>query len=795
MSDQQPHDDDMHTDDATSGERPASFDGPHNGSGNGSGSGPRPGAGNASAEPGTGSERAKERQGEQRPESVFDVDPGAYEEHIGVGRPYQRPPRPQADDDSSGSHLGSGYGSGQDEPPSQWFFSSVPSWAQQRRDDYPGGDLGGADAGERSGTSAGHDVARAEPLNDVPADETGGGNGNGNATSTAASGTADPAGAPGSDRPDEVEHAAAGTTGTTDTTDPTDAGVAADSGALADPASSDPATSDPADDTGPGASPQSYTGEAATSAPARGDDAGFSLGFGPISSQPPSRWSPPARSQGGRRSAAEPTGAEPTGTADADPERSPRPAASQERVAQAGSTYEPARSGSAGQAAPAEPNGGARSASPSTPPPSPVARRRGEESLTTNGIGNEGTAVDQAGGQPRHSAAPDRDGNERLTGERTAGERRTGQPRPVEPRAGDHARGGPETGSAATVRGVSRFGRPGRNDTPARGKELVLDVPPLSDDEDEAFIRDLSTQRRRPVPRFGWQGALYRLTRINIGPSRRDRADMDLRERLNRQLRRTRGYCGYIGIASEKGGVGKTTLAALLAAEIAEGRRESVGVADLNPDLGTLPDRLGVRPTHSIRDLLAHVDEIPWRYHVHDFMEKVPEMNVRVLAASTDRKIRHQLSMADVELLAELFAPFFSFAILDNGTHITHEAMLGTLRVAHGMVLVTDNTKDGANLARKTLQFLTDNGFPDMRRRVVLAVVAKETASPVKVRAIERAFAEHVRELVVVPYDPALDGGGKIPFRDPNAVNKMLRPQTREAVRRLAAILIDDLVD
>lgn len=326
---------------------------------------------------------------------------------------------------------------------------------------------------------------------------------------------------------------------------------------------------------------------------------------------------------------------------------------------------------------------------------------------------------------------------------------------------------------------------------PQRGGRVEPQPFNAADEDDEL----LEIEHRRPRPRSGWQGAVYRMTRINLGPSRKDLQELDIRQKLNRQLRRTRGYCGYVGISSEKGGVGKTTLAALLAAEIAEGRRESVGVADLNPDLGTLPDRFGVRPQHSIRDLLAHVDEIPWRYHVHDFMEKVPEMNVRVLAASTDRKIRHQLSVSDVELLAELFAPFFSFAILDNGTHITHEAMLGTLRVAHGMVLVTDNTKDGANLARKTLQFLTDNGFPEMRRRVVLAVVAKETASPVKVRAIEKAFRDHVRELVVVPYDPALDGGGKIPFRDPNAVNKLLRPQTRAAVRRLAAIVIDDLVN
>ncbi|HEY8456252.1 MAG TPA: hypothetical protein VIL34_11695 [Actinopolymorphaceae bacterium] len=342
----------------------------------------------------------------------------------------------------------------------------------------------------------------------------------------------------------------------------------------------------------------------------------------------------------------------------------------------------------------------------------------------------------------------------------------------------------------------SGFSPPGRAAPPVSPPPTSASYsePALYDADEDSFVQQLGSGRQRPVPRHGVRGLVYRLTHINLGLGKRDREEWEVRQRLNRQLRRTRGYCGYIGIASEKGGVGKTTLCALLAAEIAEGRRESVGVADLNPDLGTLPDRFGVRPQYSIRDLLAHVDEIPWRYHVHDFMEKVPEMNVRVLAASTDRKIRHQLSIADVELLAELFAPFFSFAILDNGTHITHEAMLGTLRVAHGMVLVTDNTKDGANLARKTLQFLTDNGFPEMRRRVVLAVVAKETASPVKVRAIERAFAEHVRELVVIPYDPALDGGGKIPFRDPNAVNKLVRRETRDAVRKLAAIVVDDLV-
>ena len=353
---------------------------------------------------------------------------------------------------------------------------------------------------------------------------------------------------------------------------------------------------------------------------------------------------------------------------------------------------------------------------------------------------------------------------------------------------------GPSAAQQPTSAGPAAQGGAPQSPTPGGAAYGGGTGPASLPDQNHWDDDPIGEQARRLAPRYGVRGAIYRLMKVNLGPTRRDLDELEVRERLNRQTRRTRGYCGYIGIGSEKGGVGKTTLASLLAAEIAEGRRESVGIADLNPDLGTLPDRFGVRPHYSIRDLLAHVDEIPWRYHVHDFMEKVPEMNVRVLAASTDRKIRHQLSVADVELLSELFAPFFSFAIFDNGTHITHEAMLGTLRTAHGLVLVTDNTRDGANLARKTLQFLTDNGYPEMRRRAVVAVVAKETASPIKVRAIEKAFRDHVRDLVVVPYDAALDGGGKIPFNDPNAVNKLLRKETRMAVRRLAAIVMDDLV-
>ncbi|GAA5013550.1 MinD/ParA family protein [Actinopolymorpha pittospori] len=678
MSDQQPHDDDTSTSDARNGSgRPVSSSGPHAG-----------------------------------PEH----DESAQEEHIGVGRPYQRSTRPDAggtgqDGRGTAPSRSSDPASSQSplNPATGWVASSGTGWSTA-----PSGWSGGSATGWPGRPEAGGDAeppAAGQTASDEPTFEAG----------------------PSTEAEPRLE-----STTTTTSTEPAPA-----------PAESSPASSRSHDPSNPG----------------EGEASGFSIGVGAVSPHAPSYWSPPRPTS---EQPAQPV-AEPT---------APPAAPTTQSGGEDASFFAAPRAG--GQ----EPDAPRSSGSAQSPQSAPSAPSYVGQTYPRQPSPSQPSSSQPA--QPGQEQAPDPvqpDQPHRLPGDQTVSQTHLSH-------------------STAPTGEVSRFGRtnsagPGLAPGQERRAPARIETAPGTgyDEEDEGFIRDLATQRRRPVPRHGWQGVVYRISRINVGPSKRDRQEIDIRERLNRQLRRTRGYCGYVGIASEKGGVGKTTLAALLAAELAEGRRESVGVADLNPDLGTLPDRFGVRPHHSIRDLLAHVDEIPWRYHVHDFMEKVPEMNVRVLAASTDRKIRNQLSMNDVELLAELFAPFFSFAILDNGTHITHEAMLGTLRVAHGMVLVTDNTKDGANLARKTLQFLTDNGFPDMRRRIVLAVVAKETASPVKVRAIERAFTDHVRELVVIPYDPSLDGGGKIPFRDPNAVNKLLRPQTRAAVRRLAAIVIDDLVD
>jgi MinD-like ATPase involved in chromosome partitioning or flagellar assembly len=56
----------------------------------------------------------------------------------------------------------------------------------------------------------------------------------------------------------------------------------------------------------------------------------------------------------------------------------------------------------------------------------------------------------------------------------------------------------------------------------------------------------------------------------------------------------------------------------------------------------------------------------------------------------------------------------------------------------------------------------------------------------VKIDEIEQHFKTRVREVVRIPYDPALAAGSVIKF-------SQLKPHTREAARELAALVVDGL--
>jgi hypothetical protein len=115
------------------------------------------------------------------------------------------------------------------------------------------------------------------------------------------------------------------------------------------------------------------------------------------------------------------------------------------------------------------------------------------------------------------------------------------------------------------------------------------------------LVDDLIVRQRPLLPTTGWRRVVFAASggRVNPGLSEAD----ETRQMLLRRIRRHLPGAHHIAVSSMKGGVGKTTVSAVLGLTLAEYRGDRVVAVDANPDAGTLADRLtgeiGVTVRHS----------------------------------------------------------------------------------------------------------------------------------------------------------------------------------------------------
>ena len=291
--------------------------------------------------------------------------------------------------------------------------------------------------------------------------------------------------------------------------------------------------------------------------------------------------------------------------------------------------------------------------------------------------------------------------------------------------------------------------------------------------------------RKRPAPEGRWNRFVYAATlhQVNRGDSPAARARKAVDARIDRPLG---GETRFVPILTRKGGVGKTTITTLIGMALAEGREDRIIAIDANPDRGTLSERVNKQTRSTVRDVVKQAAAIG---SFNDFSTMVSrdETRLDILASDTDPLLAHAFDEDDYNVVADLAARFYSVCLTDCGTGIVHSVMRATLQRADSIVIVSGGSIDEARLASETLTWLESNGYGDLVRD---AVVALNTSTPatnlVKLDEIEAHFTSRVRAIVRVPYDPQLAAGSVINFAE-------LRPLTKNAVRELAALVVDGL--
>ncbi|WP_454699172.1 MinD/ParA family ATP-binding protein [Arthrobacter humicola] len=366
-------------------------------------------------------------------------------------------------------------------------------------------------------------------------------------------------------------------------------------------------------------------------------------------------------------------------------------------------------------------------------------------------------------------------------------------PSPVPAAAPARPAAQPATAQPATPPATSRRGAvpaepstPPSNTTRQAAKLAAADAP-VSDfiTSPGSFVRE-----QKPRPKGGFRGALFALTggAINLGPSPRQREEDELGRRISRQLQGSYNTA----VLSLKGGIGKTSTTVGVGLTLAEFRGDAPCAIDANPDSGDLVERAlgeGIYQQSSprtITDLLKNIDSVDSLTALARYMHHAGRLHL--IAGEQDPEVSDSLTAAEYLRIRKLISGYYSVALTDCGTGVTHNAMSGILQSADNLVIAAGYAVSGAKRARSTLQWLASHGYEDLARNAIVVITDKdEVSSRVDKDAIEEHLAGICRQLIAVPHDRGVADGDLVTL-------DVLKPETRRAYKEIAAAIVDGYV-
>ncbi|MFJ6311349.1 MinD/ParA family protein [Pseudarthrobacter oxydans] len=297
----------------------------------------------------------------------------------------------------------------------------------------------------------------------------------------------------------------------------------------------------------------------------------------------------------------------------------------------------------------------------------------------------------------------------------------------------------------------------------------------------------LFVKEQKPRPVGGFRGAIYNMTggAWNMGPGAKQRQEEELERRISRQLQGSYNTA----VLSLKGGIGKTSTTVGVGLTLAEYRGDAPCAIDANPDSGDLVERAlgeGIYQQSSprtISDLLRNIDSIDSLTALARYMHHAGRLHL--IAGEQDPEVSDSLTAEEYLRIRKLISAYYSVALTDCGTGVTHNAMSGILQSADNLVIAAGYAVSGAKRARSTLQWLASHGYGDLARNAIVVITDKdEVSSRVDKDAIEEHLSGICRELIAVPHDRGVADGDLVTL-------DVLKPETRHAYKEIAAAIVD----
>ncbi|MFJ9542617.1 CpaE family protein [Streptomyces sp. NPDC101225] len=232
-----------------------------------------------------------------------------------------------------------------------------------------------------------------------------------------------------------------------------------------------------------------------------------------------------------------------------------------------------------------------------------------------------------------------------------------------------------------------------------------------------------------------------------------------------------------IAVTSIRGGVGKSTVSALLGRTFNHYRHDPVLALEADTALGTLPVRMGAEAVRwSCSDLARILTPAMQLTDVTGYL--VPVADGGWLLPAGQGRVGAPLDVRTYRTVTLALRRYFAVTVVDCES-LPGEVARTAMDTAHARVVVAPMTAEGVNGTRQVLDWLAQ--LP--HSALATTVVALSAASP-DTTLDAKAAAAHLREpgvpVVLLPYDRHLAQGGPIH-------TAMLGQDTRTAAVRLAA--------
>jgi MinD-like ATPase involved in chromosome partitioning or flagellar assembly len=232
-----------------------------------------------------------------------------------------------------------------------------------------------------------------------------------------------------------------------------------------------------------------------------------------------------------------------------------------------------------------------------------------------------------------------------------------------------------------------------------------------------------------------------------------------------------------IAVTSIRGGVGKSTVSALLGRTFNHYRHDPVLTLEADTALGTLPVRMGAESVRwTCSDLAQILTPAMQLTDVTGYL--VPVSDGGWLLPAGQGRVGAPLDMRTYRTVTLALRRYFAVTVVDCET-LPGEVARTAMDTAHARVVVAPMTAEGVHGTRQVLDWLSQ--LP--HSALATTVVALSASSPDTTLDAKTAAA-HLREpgvpVVLLPYDRHLAQGGPIH-------TAMLGQETRGAAVRLAA--------